>query len=244
MAYKENPKTKGSGIYCMIPQRGRCPRGCPDCFFQSGRSYLEPLGENLPNVPALEDCRYNVLRVNDGLDSNVARDLVISTAAPFPLHFFNVSDEGDVRYSKFPGPVVATVNPGEMTDDDFTAIDPIPRNLMMVRLRVNTWNIFSVVEPAVRYYTELEVPVILTFMAYHEADSIPPGALDDYVERKRTSNSYWAITTASWRAIMRRHEDNIFVYSCGKIEGEKGSTKCERCGNCLREFFATKERMR
>jgi hypothetical protein len=238
--YKENPKTKGSGIHCMIPQRGRCPRGCPDCFFQSGRSYLEPLAENLPNVPDLEDCFLNVIRVNDGNDSDIDRELVIETAAPFPLHFFNVSDFGDIDYSKFPGPVVATMNPGKATDILATLISPIPRNLMMVRVRTNTWNL-HIVDLVVQWYTEKKVPVILTFMAYHDR---PPKAGADYVERKRTSNSYWAITTAAWREIMRRYEDNLYVYSCGKIEGERGSTKCERCGNCLREFFATKERMR
>lgn len=25
MTYEENPKTKGSGIVCCIPQNGRCP---------------------------------------------------------------------------------------------------------------------------------------------------------------------------------------------------------------------------
>ena len=43
MSYIENPKTKGSGIIACIPQKGLCPNKCEDCFFQSGRSYLEPL---------------------------------------------------------------------------------------------------------------------------------------------------------------------------------------------------------
>lgn len=49
MSYIENPKTKGSGIVCAIPQTGVCPIGCEDCFFQSDRSFLEPLDENLPS---------------------------------------------------------------------------------------------------------------------------------------------------------------------------------------------------
>jgi len=55
MTYKENPKTKGSGILCAIPQTGRCPMQCSDCFFQSGRSFLEPLDENLPNMPEFHE---------------------------------------------------------------------------------------------------------------------------------------------------------------------------------------------
>ena len=68
MSYIENPKTKGSGIISCIPQKGICPNTCEDCFFQSGRSYLEPLDENLPNLP--EEVDYQIVRVNDGNDSN------------------------------------------------------------------------------------------------------------------------------------------------------------------------------
>jgi len=41
-----------------------------------------------------------------------------------------------------------------------------------------------------------------------------------------------------------RYKYNKWVYSCGKIEGEKGTTACRHCGNCLREYFATCERIR
>ena len=59
MNYIENPKTKGSGIITCIPQEGICPMKCDDCFFQSGRSYLEPLDINLPNMPDLELTKNN-----------------------------------------------------------------------------------------------------------------------------------------------------------------------------------------
>jgi len=51
MGYKENPKTKGSGIVCAIPQKGICPNRCEDCFFQSGRSY-----ENTPYEKWVYSC--------------------------------------------------------------------------------------------------------------------------------------------------------------------------------------------
>lgn len=75
--YIKNPKTAGSGIITCIPQTGTCPNQCEDCFFQSGRSYLEPLEENLPNMPPLEMAEGRFVRVNDGNDSNVQRELVI-----------------------------------------------------------------------------------------------------------------------------------------------------------------------
>lgn len=241
MSYRENPKTKGSGIICAIPQEGTCPNGCAECFFQSGRSYLEPLAENLPNLPTMLEASSRVVRVNDGNDSNVDRPRVIAEAARYPMHFFNTAIPG----FDFPGPVVLTVNPATMTDLRAFFIDKPPSNLMFVRVRTNTWNLDEVVDPAVKHYTEREVPVVLTFMAYFNEE--PPAEQcddDDYVWRQRTINSYWAITTAAWERVMARYAYNKWVHSCGKIEGEKGSSACRHCGNCLREYFATMERMR
>ena len=114
---------------------------------------------------------------------------------------------------------------------------------MFVRIRVNTWNLKRVVAPAVKYYTDNGIPVVLTFMAYFETP-IPEKHKKNYIFRKRTINDYWAITTSAWKRIMGQYADNILVYSCGKIEGELGSTKCKRCGNCVREYHNSKERMR
>lgn len=237
--YKENPKTKGSGIVCCIPQTSRCPMNCEDCFFQSGRSFLEPLEDNLPNMP--EDVEFRVVRVNDGNDSNVDRPLVMKMTKDYPMRFYNTSIP---LISNLEEPTVLTINPGRMTDNDFFKLDPIPKNLMFVRFRTNTWNITQLIE-AVEYYTSRKVPIVLTFMAYFDtADKIPENHRMNYMFRKRTLNSYWAITTEAWRGIMSIFQDYSYVYSCGKIEGEKGTTKCERCGNCIREYFVTKERMR
>jgi hypothetical protein len=89
-SYIENPKTKGSGVICCIPQKGFCPVNCADCFFQSGRSYLEPLEEKLPNMPTLEQSAGMVVRVNDGNDSNNQREPVMSAVERYPQKFFNV----------------------------------------------------------------------------------------------------------------------------------------------------------
>jgi len=241
MAYIENPKTKGSGIQCCIPQTGTCPNNCADCFFQSGRSYLEPLGENLPNMPFRAD---RVIRVNDGNDSNVGREGVISATNCYPMRFFNTAIPKDI--GGFPDPVILTLNPGRMTDSKWHCLDPIPANLMAVRIRTNMWNLESVVDPAVAYYGGRDVPIFLTFMAYF-IDSAKDGFQQYYCHRKRTMNSYSAITTAAWESVMARYKYNKWVYSCGRLEGEKSielkASGCRYCGNCLREYFATKERM-
>lgn len=235
--YKENPKTKGSGIVCAIPQTGTCPNKCEDCFFQSGRSYLEPLNDNLPNMP--KDVSFEVVRVNDGNDSNVDIPTVMMHTDKYFHKFFNTA----IPRLDFPDPFVLTVNPGKMTNVGSHLIkEPIPKNLMFVRFRANTWNT-TLQDACIYYYSQREIPIVLTFMAYHDKESIPFTSLSNYIERKRTLNSYWAITTAAWRKVMQRHEDNKWVHSCGKIEGEKGDTHCRFCGNCLREYFATLVRM-
>jgi len=239
MSYIENPKTKGSGIISCIPQKGACPNECEDCFFQSKRSYLEPLAENLPNMPTVEQVGWRVVRVNDGNDSNVQRDLVIEETNKYPLKFYNTAIPRDLEGFKH-APVVLTVNPGKMTDTDAYLLDIIPKNLMFVRFRIYTWNLFMA-SNGVRYYSKRDVPSVLTFMAYFTS-KVREGHENNYTFRKRTLNSYWAITTKAWEEVMDNYKYNKWVYSCGKIEGEKGTTACRYCGNCIREYFATMER--
>ncbi len=242
--YIENPKTKGSGIVCCISQKGRCPNNCKECFFQSGKSYLEPLDKNLPNMPSLKQAKNKVVRVNDGNDSYYQSDKVIRDTQCYPLRFYNTSHLGDIStFNRFKEPVVVTINPGSTTDSGFNnVVGPIPINLMFVRFRTNTWNL-RICDVAVNNYTRRGIPIILTFMAYNDSESIPQKNRTDYILRKRTLNEYYAITTEAWRKVMNRYKDNKLVYSCGKIEGENGDTKCKYCGNCIREYFATKCRM-
>lgn len=232
-----NPKVKGSGIIECIPQSGKCPMGCKDCFFQSGRSYLEPLEENLPHIPTAEMAKGRIVRMNDGNDSNIQRDLVEEVALRFNDCFFNTSIPRDL--GGFSGPVVLTVNPGDMTDIYFHRLDSTPINLMFVRIRVNAWNLGAVVEPAVSHYTNLGVPVVLTFMAYYETP-VPEAHKSKYEYKKRTLNSYWVLTRKWTDIIEKMFDDNHLVYSCGR----RGQHACTLCGNCLREYYAAKERIR
>lgn len=235
--YIENPKTKGSGVICAIPQKGVCPIGCADCFFQSGRSYLEPLDENLPNMPTPEMARGRVVRMNDGNDSNNQRELVVAAADRYEHAFFNTSIPRDLE--GFGRPVVLTVNPGKKTDQSAHLLDPVPPNLMFVRFRTNTWNL-SLCDRVVEHYSEREIPIVLTFMAYF-TETVPKEHEHHYEFRKRTMNSYWVIDPAAWDMVLARYEGNQWVYACGK---DANTFKCHRCGNCLREYFATLERMK
>ncbi|GEM_PF-853747 len=239
--YIENPKTRGSGIICCIPQIGICPMGCEDCFFQSGRSYLEPLEQNLPNMPDPDTVGdISIVRVNDGNDSNNKQEAVILATEVYSRKFYNTSIPKNLE--KFDAPVVLTVNPGTLTDTAACMLHDIPKNLMFVRFRANMWN-QGICQDVVKWYSERSVPIVMTFMAYYNEKSIPEQWKDCYTYRKRTLNSYWAITTSAWEVFMSRYKYNKWVYSCGKIEGEKGVTGCRFCGNCLREYFATLERL-
>jgi len=235
--YKTNPKTDGSGIICCIPQVGECIMRCPDCFFQSGRSYLEPLAENLPNMPNVDDVLYNklVVRVNDGNDSNNRQDEVIIATSHYPQRFYNTSIPTNLE--KFKAPVVLTVNPSSKTDTNFHKLDQVPLNLMFVRFRTNAWNL-SLADEVVRYYSGRNIPVVLTFMAYF-TERVKEGFEEFYELRKRTINSYWCITSRAWKETLERYAGNKWVWSCGRIDNSDGETKCRFCGNCLREYFAT-----
>lgn len=234
--YIWNPKTKGSGIITCIPQTGECPNKCEDCFFQSGRSYLEPLDKNLPQIPSKEIADGRVVRMNDGNDSNIERDNVEQIAQCYKDYFFNTALP--IKLGEFSGPVVLTVNPGKLTDDRWHKVE-YTNNLMFVRIRTNVWNLYSVVKSSVEYYTKMKVPVVLTFMAYY-TESIDKYFKSAYEWKKRTINSYWCLKQKYIEDIMEAYKDNPLVYSCG----HKGQYSCKTCGNCLREYFATKDRMR
>ena len=231
-----NPKVIGSGIIECIPQRGKCPNNCEDCFFQSGRSYLEPLEENLPHIPTKEMARGRIVRVNDGNDSNNQRELVEKTASQFTDYFFNTSVKR--RLGEFPAPVVLTINPAKLTDFGFVKVRPVPKNLMFVRFRTNAWNLY-ILDEAVEFYTSLKVPVVITFMAYYSL-TIPPKHQEQYEWKKRTINSYWVLKRDVQEDIMSHYLNNPYVYSCGI----KGQYSCSFCGNCIREYYNTKERMK
>jgi hypothetical protein len=238
MNYIENPKTKGSGVICAIPQKGICPVKCEDCFFQSGRSYLEPLDENLPNLPNLEQSRGKIVRVNDGNDSNNKRNMVMETTQCYDERFYNTSIPKDL--TTFGAPVVLTVNPGPMTDEDVHLVDPAPRNLMFVRFRTNSWNL-HLAKTTIEHYTPRGVPIVLTFMAYY-TDLVHPDHKGDYTYRKRTLNSYWVITSEAWDRIANKLgvNNNQMVHTCGK---NAMTFACKHCGTCLREYYSTKCRM-
>jgi len=248
MPYKTNPKTDGSGIIAVIPHHGECPNKCGDCFYQSERSFLEPLDENTPNmcpVEMTEGRLPRIVRVNDGHDSGVNPEMVKEATAIYKQKFYNTCLPRSLN-TLTDAPVVLTLNPAKMTNTDFHRV--WYPNLMMVRFRINTWNL-NMADWAVQYYADRQVPIIMTFMAYYkEEGNMPEDHKKNYEFRERTTNSYFAIKNEVWREIMSRWDNTPaekWVYSCSKVEGAKpiGDFRCSRCGNCLREYYRTMERL-
>ena len=237
MPYIENPKFRGSGIVGAIPQVGKCPINCSDCFYQSGRSYLEPLDKNLPNMPSMAEVENRVVRVNDGNDSNNEQAKVIDMCKVYPMKFYNTSIYRDLE--KFDAPVVLTVNPGKMTDKSWHEVNPVPNNLMFVRFRTNSWNT-KLLKEVVDYYSSCGILTVPTFMAYYEGD-IPEQYRSDYVWQTRLVNEYWVVTRSVKDRILEPYKGNVWVHACGE---SLETCTCRFCGICLREYFATMEKMR
>lgn len=236
----QNPKTLLSGIIGCTPQRGYCPNDCPDCFFNSGRSYIEPIEQNLPHIPTEEQAKGRVVRICDLHDANIDRERVVRIGAIYDDAFYNTSINHDLAGFKLP--VVLTINPGKLTDTGYIQLGEPPPNLMFVRIRAHPGNIAQVIVPAIEYYTLLldePVPVVLTYMAYFDGEP-PVMHTNKYEYTKRVTNSYWCLKTKEISHIEDRFYDNEFVYSCGY----KGTHSCRRCGTCLREYYAAKERIR
>lgn len=218
--YKPNPKLEGSNIIACVPQDGFCPIRCPDCFFNRPGNYLGDSPK--ANIPPLSLAAGKIVRINDVNDSNNDRETVMNVALRYKDKFFNTSIPRDLE--GFRCPVVLTANPGRWTDKIYHQLDPIPDNLMFVRARVNTWNL-DLVDRIVDYYTDLGVPVVLTFMAYYETP-IPESHRSFYQYKKRTLNEYWCVRDEMWWALANRYIKNLNVITCGS------HPRNHKCGDC------------
>jgi len=229
-----NPKQVETNIFDCIPQSGKCPIGCNQCFFNRPGAFYTAV----PSVPTREEVGDGVVRMNTGHDSNCQRELVIETAKQFDKVFFNTS----VPRLDFPGPVVLTANPKE----EQPARHPMetPPNLMFVRLRVSSTNL-DYVDEAVVAWTSRGVPVVLTFMSYYDAEPKAPQYILDavggpcYEWRVRHINSYWCPTKPFLRFVMGRYADHRLVSMCGSID----VGYCKACRNCETHYLQTMKRM-
>lgn len=258
---EKNPKQDGSGLWSCRPQTGKCPNGCPECFYNRDNAYYCDI--DTPNIPTVEEVGDDIVRMNSGHDSNVQKDLVLETAARYQNVFFNTS----IPNFDFPGPVVFTANGQEEEPAWCPILNKKGRTrqlppksekyfdrIMFVRLRVSPTN-WNLIEHAVACWTAKDVPVVLTFMAYYSQD--PPGlkkegdgfhrVYDDrwgylaYTWRQRTINSYWCPTREYIRECTQHMKKfgGRSVTICGTYDG----AKCKDCMNCVHYYWITKKHL-
>lgn len=236
---KRNPKQADSNLFDCIPQAGKCPMNCDQCFFNRPEAFYT----ETPAIPEPEEVGDGIVRMNAGHDSNIDRELVIATAAKFKHAFYNTS----LPNFDFPGPVVWTAN----REEEKPVLIPevfwtgIPKNLMFVRLRVSGTNLKHI-DRVVWWFTSGGVPVVLTFMAYYSREPEVPADIlaavggPCYQWHVRHINSYWCPTNLFIRSVLDHYERNRLVSYCGSLEGPY----CRLCRNCEIYYIQTMKRMR
>lgn len=237
-----NPKQDGSNVFDCKPQCGPCPLDCNQCFYNRPGAFYVPIDQ--PHFPTIEEVGNGIVRVNCGHDSNIDRDKVVAETAQYKERFFNTS----IPKFDFPGPVVLTANPRE-EEDAFRLpskggwVGP-PANIMFARLRVSATNL-HLIENAVENWTDWGVPVVLTFMAYYDAEPDVPAYVAEavgkpcYEWKVRHINSYWCPTPAFMRYVIGLFNKDRLVTMCGTYT----SPYCRDCRNCETHYWQTKKRM-
>jgi len=227
---ERNPKQEGSNLYDCRVQTGPCPNGCNQCFYNRPGAYYEDIEK--PHWPTTDpNCfKDHIVRMNCGHDSNIERDKVISAAKQYKNVFFNTS----IPLFDFPGPVVFTANPKEVSP--VVCIQP-PDNLMFVRLRAASLNL-GYIHDAVCWYMSYRIPTVLTFMAYYDGD--PPDKTN-YIWKKRHINSYWCPTPEFMRKTLWSMQKigGRLVTMCGTPD----SPWCRDCRNCETYYWQTRRYM-
>jgi len=231
--HKRNPKQDGSNVFDCKPQSGKCPMNCNQCFYNREDAFY--VDRDSPWMPPLEDVGDGIMRVNSGHDSNCQRSFVIDQTEQYSKRFFNTS----IPKFEFPGPVVFTANPKEEERAVLPMdVEPVPENIMFVRLRVSSTNL-EFVENAASCWSAVGVPVVLTFMAYYDHE---PECPENYEWKQRHINSYWCPTPKFLSDTLQqiREYAGRSVTLCGSVN----EYKCMSCRNCETYYYQTVKRMR
>jgi len=233
---KRNPKLEGTNLFDCIPQTGTCPNNCSQCFYN--HNFYLPI--NRPHFPSLEEVGDGIVRVNSGHDSNFYRDRVIESTAKYRKRFFNTS----IPNFDFPDPIVFTANREEEKQawlpNQATYGLNYKDKLMFVRLRVSSTNLYHIIEAA-ELWGGARVPVVLTFMRYHDEKVFAGQNPLYYTKRVSINNVYWCPCPH----FMLKTLDYVGRYNSEiKMCGTPLSSLCKNCLNCEKLYYEAKERMK
>jgi len=231
-----NPKLISSNLIDCIPILEKCPNNCKPCYYNDEGLYrnqnitdMLEMGDDDPKsipidryIPSLQEVENKIVRVNSGGDSSIKMNYVLSVTKQYPKKFYNTSLP--FYLTKFPAPVVFTCNPHQ--DEGWFYAVSHAKNLMFVRIRVDTWNV-DTINRAVTYYANAGVPVVLTFLYFNESNKGTIQHPENYYTHKHVENDRIIIKPNVWDSIMNRYPFHN-VLSCGSPE----SALCADCGNC------------
>jgi hypothetical protein len=237
--YTPNPKLVNSGMWACRPQTGRCPNGCSECYYNHP-GYYEDITQ--PSVPDPADVGDDIVRMDDGHDSNLQRELVVQTAAQYKNVFYNTS----IARLNFDAPVVLTANPREEQSDTWAWPDAVgyPINLMAVRIRLTPANVSDTTRLLMEW-TDRGVAVLVSHMRYYTQDALfdmlvgaPTVSSADYDFHKHVLNDCWQPNAGLQQrlgtaiGLGRRHG----AYLCG-------DKPCKDCRQCESLYWLARRRM-
>lgn len=244
--YRQNPKLVGSNVIDCTPQSGPCPVGCNQCYYNRDDTLWKP------NVPKKAEAANYIVRMNTLHDSNIERNKVLRAAKQYKHVFFNTSI---AQFDKLPGPIVYTANNDEEQPVDMTFLRlPDVCKLMFIRLRVSATNLVHVAIAVRAITSHCGIPIVLTFMAYYDADIQTMHSFDDGMSNMlcyrwgiRHVNSYWCPTRAFKKYALERMRDipendryePRQITLCGSLD----NNFCKDCRNCEAYYWITYKRL-
>jgi len=246
MRLKQNPKLIGSNLHDCRTQVGACPLHCNQCYYnREGAFYCDI---NKTHIPSPRTVGHGIARMNAGHDSNYRRGEVIRQAKKYKHAFYNTS----IPQFDFPGPVVFTANPKEEDVPTIIMAKELPsdeelKKIMFIRLRVSASNL-DLVGDQISCWVRLDIPVVLTFMAYYEDNALQkvlekvPEAQVYYEWKVRHVNSYYCPTKNFKKMVMKRMNriGGRLVSMCGTFE----SNQCVDCKNCETFYWQTMKHLK
>jgi len=219
----QNPKQVDTNLVDCVPQRGPCPIGCVDCYYN-----LCFYAGHEPVIPEPRDVYDKIVRMNSGHDSNLEKDLVLEVASRYKHVFFNTH----LPNMDFPGPVVWTYD-DRATQKETEAVLCAP-NLMFVRYKLSQLTAYDY--DVISLLSRI-APVVITFMRYRDTNNIQK--IDDYEEDISVTNKWWQLKPQIKIDIMKAFKDNWNVTMCGSLT----SNLCKDCKNCETYYWQTLNRI-